>query len=190
MTPRAIVLDANVLMRGVLGRKVDRLLDQFAPNMTFLAPDVAFDDVREHLAAVLTKRDELHALQACLDKLEALQRLVRVVDESEYLSMKPAALERIGRLDPDDWPILACALQLSAPSGPRTATSSAPASPPGRLLWSKSISPSPNRERRSTDLRADASSPTDPKFIAHTVPGNRQCGVCANIPEKLQAHWV
>ena len=30
MTPRAIVLDANVLMRGVLGRKVDRLLDKFA----------------------------------------------------------------------------------------------------------------------------------------------------------------
>lgn len=115
MTPRAIVLDANVLMRGVLGRKVDRLIDQFAPSVTFLAPDVAFDDVREHLAAVLTKRDELHALQACLDKLEALQRLVRVVDESEYLSMKPAALERIGRRDPDDWPILACALQLKCP---------------------------------------------------------------------------
>ncbi|HMW22611.1 MAG TPA: PIN domain-containing protein [Burkholderiaceae bacterium] len=107
MTPRAIVLDANVLMRGVLGRKVDRLIDQFAPSVTFLAPDVALDDVREHLAAVLTKRDELHALQACLDKLEALQRMVRVVDESEYLSKKPAALERIGRRDPDDWPVLA-----------------------------------------------------------------------------------
>jgi predicted nucleic acid-binding protein len=115
MTPRAIVLDANVLMRGVLGRKVDRLIDQFAPGVTFLAPDVAFDDVREHLAAVLTKRDELHALQACLDKLEALQRLIRVVDESEYLSMKPAALERIDRRDPDDWPVLACPLLLKCP---------------------------------------------------------------------------
>jgi predicted nucleic acid-binding protein len=115
MTPRAILLDANVLMRGVLGRKVDRLLDQFALRVTFLAPDVAFDEVREHLAAVLTKRDEVHALQACLHKLEALQRMVRVVDQTEYLSMKPAALERIGRRDPDDWPVLACALQLKCP---------------------------------------------------------------------------
>jgi len=28
--PRTIVLDANVLMRAVLGRRVDRLLENFA----------------------------------------------------------------------------------------------------------------------------------------------------------------
>jgi hypothetical protein len=46
----------------VLGRKVARLLEDFALQVTFLAPDVAFDAVREHLATVLTKRGELHAL--------------------------------------------------------------------------------------------------------------------------------
>lgn len=61
MTPRAIVLDANVLMRAVLGRRVARLLEDFAPQVSLLAPDVAFDDVREHLPAVLTKRGELRA---------------------------------------------------------------------------------------------------------------------------------
>lgn len=30
MTTRTIVLDANVLMRAVLGRRVDRLLQRFA----------------------------------------------------------------------------------------------------------------------------------------------------------------
>ena len=55
MTPRTIVLDANVLMRAVLGRRVDRLLARFAAQATFLAPEVAFDDVRAHLASVLTK---------------------------------------------------------------------------------------------------------------------------------------
>ena len=63
MTPRTIVLGANVLMRAVLGRRVAELLQALAPQVTFLAPDVAFDDVREHLAAVLTKRGELAALQ-------------------------------------------------------------------------------------------------------------------------------
>ena len=47
MTPRTIVLDANVLMRAVLGRRVDRLLESFAAQVTFLAPELAFDDVRE-----------------------------------------------------------------------------------------------------------------------------------------------
>jgi predicted nucleic acid-binding protein len=115
VTPRTIVLDANVLMRAVLGRRVSRLLEDFAPQVTFLAPDVAFDEVREHLAAVLTKRRALAALQQSLDKLAALQVAVQVVDLTEYEAMKPAALARVGPRDPDVWPVLACALLLNCP---------------------------------------------------------------------------
>lgn len=115
MTPRTIVLDANVLMRAVLGRRVDRLLQRFASQVTFLAPDVAFDDVHEHLASVLTRRGEPHALQPALEKLARLRLAVRVLDPSEYEVMKPAALARISPRDPDDWPILACALALQCP---------------------------------------------------------------------------
>lgn len=115
MTPRAIVLDANVLMRAVLGRRVDRLLERFASQVTFLAPEVAFDDVQEHLASVLTKRGELDALQPALEKLTMLRLAVRAMDPSEYEVMKPAALARIGPRDPDDWPTLACALALNCP---------------------------------------------------------------------------
>jgi len=115
VTPRTIVLDANVLMRAVLGRRVTRLLEDFASQVTFLAPDVAFDDVRKHLAAVLTKRGELRALHASLDKLTALQTAVQAVDHAEYEAMKSAALARVGPRDPDDWPVLACALLLNCP---------------------------------------------------------------------------
>lgn len=115
MTPRTIVLDANVLMRAVLGRRVDRLLQRFASQVTFLAPAVAFDDVHEHLASVLTQRGELNALQPALEKLAMLRLAVRTVDPAEFESMKPAALARIGPRDPDDWPILACALALNCP---------------------------------------------------------------------------
>lgn len=115
MSPRTIVLDANVLMRAVLGRRVAGLLHDHAALATFLAPDVAFDDVREHLAAVLAKRGTASALQPALEKLAALQSVVRAVDLAEYESMKPAALARIGPRDPDDWPVLACALLLNCP---------------------------------------------------------------------------
>lgn len=115
MTPRTIVLDANVLMRAVLGRRVSGLLETFAAQVTFLAPEMAFDDVREHLAAVLSKRGELGALQPALDKLTVLRSVVQSVDHTEYEAMKSAALARIGPRDPDDWPILACALLLNCP---------------------------------------------------------------------------
>ena len=104
-----------MLMRAVLGRRVDCLLESFAAQVTFLAPEVAFDDVREHLAAVLPTRGELAALQQALDKLAALHTAVQAVDHAEYEAMKPAALARIGPHDVGDWPVLACALLLNCP---------------------------------------------------------------------------
>ena len=112
---RTIVLHANVWLRAVLGRRVDRLLESFATQVTFVAPEVAFNDVQEHLACVLAKRGELKALQPALEKLAELRVAVQDLDEAEYKAMKPAALARIGLRDPDDWPILACALTLNCP---------------------------------------------------------------------------
>ncbi|PYM05594.1 MAG: hypothetical protein DMF15_15420 [Verrucomicrobia bacterium] len=42
-----IVLDANILIRAVLGRRVRQLIDTYAgQGVRFFAPDVAFDDAR------------------------------------------------------------------------------------------------------------------------------------------------
>lgn len=114
-TPRAIVLDANILMRALLGRRVALLIQDFATRVTFLTPEVSFEDVSEHLGTVLTKRGEMHALPAAQDKLAALRGVIQVVDLSEYEAMKSAALARVGARDADDWPILACALLLNCP---------------------------------------------------------------------------
>jgi predicted nucleic acid-binding protein len=115
VTQRAIVLDANILLRAVLGARVPTLLSAFGHQVTFLTPDVAFDDVREHLPSVLTKRGQMSALPAALIKLAALGRAVQVVDQAEYASMRQAAMVRVGQRDPDDWPIMACALLLNCP---------------------------------------------------------------------------
>ena len=56
MTARAIVLDANILVRAVLGTRVSELFAAHAAQATFLAPDIAFDEAREHLPTVLAKR--------------------------------------------------------------------------------------------------------------------------------------
>jgi predicted nucleic acid-binding protein len=108
---RAIVLDANILVRGVLGSRVAELLAAHAGQATLLAPDIAFDEAREHLPAILAKRGKsAEAIQAALEKLETLARIIVLVPAESYLPFKDRALARIGPRDREDWPVLACAL--------------------------------------------------------------------------------
>jgi predicted nucleic acid-binding protein len=41
-----LVLDANILMRAVLGRQARALLAEYAGRIEFVAPDVAFDEAK------------------------------------------------------------------------------------------------------------------------------------------------
>jgi hypothetical protein len=47
MSGKAIVLDANILIRAVLGQRVRQLLLEYAQNVKFFAPDVAYADAKE-----------------------------------------------------------------------------------------------------------------------------------------------
>jgi len=52
-----IVLDANILIRAVLGRRVRQFIETYAPQgFRFVAPEVAFDDAQKYLPALLRKR--------------------------------------------------------------------------------------------------------------------------------------
>jgi predicted nucleic acid-binding protein len=113
MTRRAIVLDANILIRAVLGERVRKLLFQYVTDASFFAPDSAYAEAREHLPGLLDRRGVNGA--AAVAVLDALEELVRPVDAALYESLQPAALARIGDRDPDDWQVLACALLLDCP---------------------------------------------------------------------------
>lgn len=51
-----LVLDANILIRAVLGSRVLSLLRKYAENVEFLAPGTAFAEAREELPAILERR--------------------------------------------------------------------------------------------------------------------------------------
>ncbi|PYX49532.1 MAG: nucleotide-binding protein, partial [Acidobacteria bacterium] len=52
-----IVLDANILIRAILGRRVRQLIETYASQgVRFFAPEVAFDDAETYLPALLQKR--------------------------------------------------------------------------------------------------------------------------------------
>lgn len=113
MSDRAVVLDANILIRAVLGTRVRALIVDHAATVKFFAPDVAYADARKYLPPLLEKRGIQSAgAMKVLDRLEAI---VRPIDLELYASLQQQALQRIAVRDADDWPVLACAMTLGCP---------------------------------------------------------------------------
>lgn len=110
MSNKAIVLDANILIRAVLGKRVRELLLEYAVTVKFFAPDVAYADARKYLPALLEKRGVKSAsAMAVLDTLEAI---VQLLEFELYVGLQQQALQRIAMRDADDWPVLACAMTI------------------------------------------------------------------------------
>ena len=113
MSGKTIVLDANILIRAVLGTRVRELIFNNAGIVNFFAPDVAYDDARKHLPGLLTKRGiDAGVAMLLLDRLE---NVVKIIEVEVYREMQKQALQRIAIRDEDDWPVLACAMILNCP---------------------------------------------------------------------------
>ena len=107
-----IVLDANILIRAVLGRRVRQLLETYAAQgVRFYAPDLAFDDAERYLPELLKKHGkpstELPA------SLEYLRQIIEPVEREVYGILEDEARERLRGRDENDWPVLATALGLA-----------------------------------------------------------------------------
>lgn len=110
---RWIVLDANILIRAVLGTRVRELIEQYGEDTSFCAPDVAFVEAARHLPVIAERRDADPApLLASLDRLRVV---VDPVPADVISPLESAAMARIGARDPMDWPIVAAALALDCP---------------------------------------------------------------------------
>jgi predicted nucleic acid-binding protein len=109
---RKIALDANILIRAVLGRRVFALLKAYE-SVAFYAPDVCFDEACENIPRILTSRGK--DPQAGLAVLDQLDPLVQSVDQADYRDFEQLARERMAARDIDDWPNAAVALMLNIP---------------------------------------------------------------------------
>jgi len=90
-TRKGLVLDANILIRAVMGRRVRFLLETFEDTTDFYAPEVGSS------------------------VLERIRLLVTPVDHVHYQDWEQLARERVAVRDADDWPVAAVALLLDVP---------------------------------------------------------------------------
>jgi len=113
VTTKSIVVDANILIRAVLGVRARHLIDQYGMDITFYTPDVAFHDSADHLPPISVSRNL--DLDALLDTLNQLRLIMETVPTENLEPLRGRALKRIGRRDPSDWPFVAAALALDCP---------------------------------------------------------------------------
>ncbi len=110
MPNKALVVDANILVRAVLGKRVREVIETYCEKVTFFVPEAAYAEAEEHLPRLVIQRggDPEKALAL-------LTHLVELIGSDVYGGFEAEALQRLGHRDPEDWPILASALALRCP---------------------------------------------------------------------------
>jgi predicted nucleic acid-binding protein len=113
MPGKALVVDANILVRAVLGKRVRGVIEAYAGQVSFFVPEAAYFEAEEHLTALVIKRggDPGKALAF----LRSLARVVELIGSEVYGEFEAEARQRLGQRDPEDWPILASALAIGCP---------------------------------------------------------------------------
>ncbi len=98
MLNKSIVVDANILARGVLGRRVRHEIEKHSSSTTFFVPENASAEAEEHLSRLMTERggDPEYALIT----LRALLALCELVDGEVYAPFEVEARRRLGRVIP------------------------------------------------------------------------------------------
>lgn len=110
---RRLVLDANILLRAVFGKKTFELLNKYENKARFFTPDTCVAEARHHVATIAKgKGMDAAVIGPVLDQVLGL---VQPVDQHLYADLESAARQRIEARDPEDWPVIAVALLLSAP---------------------------------------------------------------------------
>lgn len=140
-----IVLDANILIRAVLGRRVRELIDTYAAQgVRFFAPDVAFADAEKYLPPLLKKRGSRTTCPGRSAICEnSSSRLVLMCMPSLKAKLDCACAVAT-KLTGPYWPVLSHSL---AASGRRMPISLEPVSRSGPQIASRSSSSGTQRQR-------------------------------------------
>ncbi len=110
---RALVLDANILLRGVLGTRVRSLIERYADEVLLITPQSCVDDAREYLPGLCAKRK--WPVAPAIELLEVLLTGIQVIEDALLGDLEKDARRRIAERDPDDWMVVALAIALDAP---------------------------------------------------------------------------
>ncbi|HFQ94149.1 MAG TPA: PIN domain-containing protein [Anaerolineae bacterium] len=110
---KAVVLDANILFRAILGAKIAEQLNHYKTRIDFFTPAFCYEELRKHVPKIAEAKNlPAGPFNEAIGKLE---KVVLPLDEEIYAHKEREAKDRIGERDIHDWPIVALALALNCP---------------------------------------------------------------------------
>jgi predicted nucleic acid-binding protein len=113
---KIIVVDANILIRAVLGIRTFSLMEKYSNTVKFYTPEICYQEVAYHIPSIAQKRHLSNSEeQEALKTLEKLKILVIEIKEDIYGSYQDDALSRIKERDAKDWSIIALSLAFNCP---------------------------------------------------------------------------
>ena len=102
MQNRRLVIDANILIRAVLGVRVRELIDGYCESVAFYVAESNVEEAIEYLAELAPRRgipDEIWRAA-----LTTIMAAVQIIPQVELAAAEREAMARIGHRDPEDWP--------------------------------------------------------------------------------------
>ena len=113
MAKQRLVIDANIVIRAIIGKRARTLIAQYCEKTAFYVAESNFEEALRYLNELGEKRGLSEpVIQA---SLQTFVTMVQLVPDEELAPMRIKATERIGQRDPNDWPAVAAALLLDCP---------------------------------------------------------------------------
>jgi len=109
----SLILDANILIRAVLGQKVRDYLLKFSSKLDFFTPDTCIKETEKYLPILFEKRGISSKLP--LEVFFNIKCLLQIIDKNVYQERAIEARLRMKNRDIKDWPIVASALLFNCP---------------------------------------------------------------------------
>lgn len=110
----ALVLDTNILIRAVLGRRVRHLLVTYEDHAHFFTPDVWLISAQTYLPDLARRRG--WSVDETLALLRHVSHFVTSIDAALYADLEAAARARLTGRDEEDWPVSDQSTKSAAPS--------------------------------------------------------------------------
>jgi len=95
MPNKALVVDANILVRAVLGKRVRAVIEAHAEGVSFFVPEAAYCEAEEHLATLVVKHGG--DPEKALSLLRCLRNLVVPIGNDVYGEFQTEARQRLAK---------------------------------------------------------------------------------------------
>ncbi len=114
MQHKRLVIDANILIRAVLGHRVRKLIECYCHSVAFYVAEANAEEAEFYLSKELAAKRGLDEY-VWRPVFEGVMRAIQLIADDVLTEVEGPAKARIASRDVNDWPAVAAALLLDCP---------------------------------------------------------------------------